>query len=347
MKIPRSDVVSGSGLRLHYNENTGGCAPAVVAAIREIDERQIASYPDVVPTTEACARYFGVAPEYVHLTNGLDEGIQVVTSWARQRSQSRAPHMIVPEPTFEMYGEFAAMAGGQLTRLDPLEDFRFPLEDLLKAISRETRAIFLTDPNNPTGLGVPAGAAETLAEAAQDALVMVDEAYADFSGRTLIGPLLDRRKNVVIGRTFAKGHGLAGLRIGALVAHPDTIDQLERLLPPFNVNIAALKGLEAALADVPFLARYVAEAHRSRQLVYAFCRRHGFKCWPSEANFVLVRFGPLTSSIIDGLQARGIVLRDRSYSPGCEGCIRLTAGVVAHTEVALAAMEDVLASRAN
>jgi len=347
VKIPRSDVVSGSALRLHYNENTGGCSPAVVAAIREIDERQIASYPDVVPSTEACARHLGIAPEYVHLTNGLDEGIQVVTSWARQNSGSRAPHMLVPEPTFEMYGEFAAMAGGQLTRLEPLEDFRFPLEDLLERISTETRAIFLTDPNNPTGLGVPAGAAETLAEAAQDALVLVDEAYADFSGRTLIGPLLDRRKNVVIGRTFAKGHGLAGLRIGAVVAHPDTIDQLERLLPPFNVNICALRGLEAALGDVAYLERYVAETRRSRELVYAFCRRHGLKYWPSEANFVLVRFGPLTSSIIDGLQARGIVLRDRSYSPGCEGCIRLTAGVVAHTEVALAAMEDVLASRAN
>ncbi|HVQ41769.1 MAG TPA: hypothetical protein VMS54_06175, partial [Vicinamibacterales bacterium] len=82
-------------------------------------------------------------------------------------------------------------------------------------------------------------------------------------------------------------------------------------------------------------------------LVYAFCRRHTFKFWPSEANFVLIRLGELTSSIVDGLHARGVVVRDRSGSPGCDGCIRLTAGVVTHTETALAAMEDVLASRAN
>jgi histidinol-phosphate aminotransferase len=347
VRIPQSDVATGSTLRLHYNENTAGCSPAVVAAIRSIDERQIASYPDVVPSTTACARYLGVAPEYVHLTNGLDEGIQVVTSWARHASGERAPHMIVAEPTFEMYGEFAAMVGARLTRLDPLEDFRFPLDGFIAALSTETRAIFLTDPNNPTGVGVPTGAAETLAEAAPDALVLVDEAYADFSGRTLVGPLLDRRKNVVIGRTFAKGHGLAGLRIGAVVAHPDTIEQFESLLPPFNVNICALKGLEAALGDKAHLSRYVAEARRSRELVYAFCRRHAFNYWPSEANFVLIRLGDLTSSIVGGLEARGIVVRDKSGSPGCDGCIRLTAGVVAHTETALAAMEDVLASRAN
>jgi len=255
--------------------------------------------------------------------------------------------MIVAEPTFEMYGEFAAMAGARLTRLDPLEDFLFPLDGFLSAIASETRVIFLTDPNNPTGLRVPAGAVETIAEAASMALVFVDEAYADFSGHTLIGPLVDRHPNVVIGRTFAKGHGLAGLRIGALVAHPDTIDQLASLLPPFNVNVFALRGLEAALDDRSHLARYVAETRASRELVYAFCRRHALTFWPSEANFVLVRFGDQAVRVIDALEATGIMLRDRSMAPGCAGCIRLTTGIVKHTAAALAAMEDVLASRAN
>jgi histidinol-phosphate aminotransferase len=152
---------------------------------------------------------------------------------------------------------------------------------------------------------------------------------------------------VVIGRTFAKGHGLAGLRIGAVIAHPETIERFERLLPPFNVNICALRGLEAALNDRAHLSGYVAETRASRELVYAFCRRHALKYWPSEANFVLIRFGDLTTRIVDGLYARGFILRDKSAAPGCQGCIRLTAGVVAHTEAALAAMEDVLASRSH
>lgn len=348
MRMTRSDMAGSAALRLHFNENTAGCSPAVAEALRAIDERQMALYPDVVPFTESCARYLGVDPAYVHLTNGLDEGIHVVTSWARQAAAGgRAPHMIVAEPTFEMYTAFAAMVGARLTHLEPLEDFRFPLSQFLAAITPETRVLFLTDPNNPTGVGLPAGAVETLAESAPHAVVLVDEAYADFSGRTHIGPLLDTYRNVVIGRTFAKGHGLAGLRIGALVAHPETLEQFACLLPPFNVNICALLGLEAALSDRSHLSGYVAETRASRELVYAFCRRHALKYWPSEANFVLIRFGHLMWQIVDGLHERGIVLRDRSASPGCEGCIRLTSGIVAHTDAALAAMEDVLASRSH
>jgi histidinol-phosphate aminotransferase len=256
---------------LHYNENTAGCSPAVLAALRAITADEVASYPDVAPFAARCARYLGVDPSQVLLTNGLDEGIQVVTSWARRHAPAgRMPHMLLADPAFEMYGEFARMVSANLEALDPEPDFGFPIDALLRAIKPETRAIFLTDPNNPTGIGVPPGMAEAIADAAPDALVLVDEAYADFSGRTLIGAALDGRRNLVVGRTFAKGHGLAGLRIGALVGHHETIRSLAALLPPFNVNIAALRALDAALADRAYLEWYVAEAAASRQHVYDF-----------------------------------------------------------------------------
>ena len=114
------------------------------------------------------------------------------------------------------------------------------------------RLVSVTDPDNPTGLPVPAGAIERLAEAAPHAIVFVDEAYADFSGRTPFR-LLDRHRNVVVGRTFAKAHGLAALRVGALVAHPDTLARFRRLLPPFSVNFAAVRALDAALGDRGYL----------------------------------------------------------------------------------------------
>jgi histidinol-phosphate aminotransferase len=229
-------------------------------------------------------------------------------------------------------------------QIAPEPDFRFPIEALLAAISRDTRIIYLTDPNNPTGLGIPAGAVEAIAAAAPEAIVLVDEAYADFSGRTFIGRALDRMRNVVVGRTFAKGHGLAALRVGALVAHPETLAPLRRLLPPYSLNLCAIRALGAALTDRDFLDRYVAAASASRQLIYAFADRHGLRFWPSEANFVLLRLGDRAASVVDAVAARGIFIRDRSTQPGCAGCVRITAGVVAHTTACLAELEDILAT---
>jgi histidinol-phosphate aminotransferase len=341
-------------LRLHYNENTAGCSPAVLAAIRRMTRQDVGHYPDVAGIIERLERWFGVSAGWAQITNGLDEGIQMVTQCAvvhgtgsRLASNlTGARHTIVVEPAFEVYEMCAASMGTAVLRIPPEPEFRFPLDRLLQSITPATCVIYLTDPNNPTGLGVPVGAVERIATSAPQAFVLVDEAYADFSGRTLIGPLLERRRNVVIGRTFAKGHGVAGLRVGALVAHPSTLSRLRAMQLPFSINSCAIAALDAALDDRAYLDWYVGEARTSRDLVYEFCRRHGLTFWPSEANFVLFRVGPGAGAITEALQARRILVRDKSSAPGCAGCIRLTSGVVEHTTLALAALEDILASRA-
>ena len=128
--------------------------------------------------------------------------------------------------------------------------------------------------------------------------MLVDEAYAEFSGSTFIGDTLDRHRNLIVGRTFAKAHGLAALRVGALVAHPDTLAPLRRLLPPYSLNIAAIRALGAAIDDPAYLDWYVGQTVESRRLLYEFCEQRGFKYWPSEANFVLMRIGPDASAIV-------------------------------------------------
>ncbi len=242
-----------------------------------------------------------------------------------------------------MYAGFASAAGLPITRIPPQADFAFPLDDLRAAAPR-AGVVYLTDPNNPTGLGIPAGAIETIAAAAPDTLVLVDEAYADFSGRTIIGPALERHRNVVVGRTFAKAHGLAALRIGALVAHPDTLAPLRALLPPFSLNIAATTALTAALDDPQWVADYVAQATESKDRIYAFCDRHGFTYWRSEANFVLIRVGSAASELVEQLAGRDIFIRDRSSAPGCDGCVRISAGTIDATDRCLQALEAILAS---
>ncbi|MCR4373726.1 MAG: histidinol-phosphate aminotransferase family protein [Acidobacteria bacterium] len=374
---------SGAGaLRLHLNENTAGCSPRVLEAIRSLTPWDIATYPDYAATTTRCEAYFDVPAGWVQLVNGLDEGLRLVAATASQTektsgvfSQKRSSfeenwlekrrrvsfsmkktpdvflgdflgEVIYPEPAFEMYRICAEAVGLVARGIPPKPDFAFPLEELIDASAR-AGAIYLTDPNNPTGLGIPAGAVDRIAAAAPQALVLVDEAYADFSGRTLIGSLLDQRRNVIVGRTFAKGHGLAALRIGALVGHPDALAPLRELMPPFTLNIAALRALEVALDDEPWLRAFVQQAVASRDAIYGFCDARGLHYWRSEANFVLVRVGPDASAVVAALADRGILIRDRSIQPGCDGCVRISAGAIDATTRCLTALEDVLAARHN
>jgi histidinol-phosphate aminotransferase len=351
-KPPRDPA---DALRLHYNENTAGCSPAVIAALRALTPDDIATYPDYTDITANVARWFGVPTDRVTLTNGLDDGLHAVAEWAAWHADDR-PHafghgstaeFVVAEPAFEMFEEFTGVVRAKLVRVAPGDDFRFPLTDVLDAITPATRVVYLIDPNNPTGLPLPLGAAEAIAAAAPHALVLVDEAYADFSGRTLVGEPLDRHPNIVVGRTFAKAHGLAGLRVGALVAHEKTMERLKQVQPPFHVNIAAVRALEAALADREYLAWSVAQAADSREMAFGCCVRLGLKVWPSVGNFVLIRIGDRVGEVTAALASRGILARDKSAAPGCAGCLRVTTGVVEHTARMLAALEEILASRTN
>jgi histidinol-phosphate aminotransferase len=240
-----------------------------------------------------------------------------------------------------MYRVSAEGVGGTVQAIAPRPEFVFPLEELIAAIDAQVKLVFLTNPDNPTGRSITPDVVRQIASAAPDATVFLDEAYVDFGGRTFI-PLLEAAPNVIVGRTFAKAHGLAALRVGALVTAGPIADSLRRVLPPYNMNVYALAGLRAALEDPGYLQWYCSQVAESKRLVYAACERLGLKYWPSDGNFVLLRVGPRAAAVVRDLEGRGISLRDRSREPGCDGCIRITAGVVEHTRQGLAALEEVL-----
>lgn len=342
----------GDGLRLHLNENTGGCSPKVVEALRALSPMDVAIYPDYGRINEVCAGHLGVDPSRLLLTNGLDEGILAAAIAYLQREPGAAvgagtgaaagsPEGLIAEPCFGMYADCIEAVGGRIVRVAPPPDLAFPLGAVLAAITPRTRVIYLTSPGNPTGLLIPAAAVHALARAVPDGLVFVDEAYADFTEAHFLGEL-PTAPNVVVGRTFAKAYGLAALRIGAVVGDEAVIARLRRSLPPYSINVAAAVALEAALGDRAHLDAYRAQVRESKGRVYAVCDRLGLGYWPSEANFVLIRVGDRATAIVEAMRQRRIFVRDRSSEPGCAGCIRITAGVVAHTEQALAALEDIL-----
>jgi histidinol-phosphate aminotransferase len=331
------------GLRLHQNENTGGCSPRVLAALASLRADQICFYPPYSATIEMCARHLGVAPRSVALINGLDEGILgAAIVWLRPSADGLVPEAIVPEPAFEIFEFDVSIVGGRTVRVMPRPDFTFALDAVLAAITSKTRVVFITNPNNPTGVPVPLEDIRTVARRVPpEAVVFVDEAYVDFGGESFI-PELPLFPNVVVGRTFSKAYGLAGIRIGAMVGEPRTIEPLRRAIPVYSVNVAATVALQAALEDRQFVDDYLRQVKESKALIYATCDRLGLTYWQSAANFVLARTGDQTEVVLAAAAARGIYLRDRSREPGCAGCIRITAGIVEHTRRCVAVMEEVL-----
>jgi histidinol-phosphate aminotransferase len=337
-------VTPSAGLRLHLNENTAGCSPAVIAAVHGLTRQQAAFYPDYDAAIAAAAARLGVATDRLLLTNGLDEGI-LATAIAAHRGSADSEAIVVL-PAFDMYAACSDAAGGRVVEVAPLADLSFPLDRVLAAIGPRTRLVCLTTPNNPTGRAIPRDEIVRIAAAAPQALVFVDEAYADFTSATLVtDPVLDALPNIVVGRTFAKAYGLAALRAGALVANPVTLAPLRRIVPPYSINVCAAIALPAACADIEYYAWYLDQVVQSKTLLYGALDRLGVQYWKSDANFVLARFSG-DAGIVSALASRGVFVRDRSGDAGCAGCVRMTAGVLDDTRALVTALEEVLCDKA-
>jgi histidinol-phosphate aminotransferase len=333
----------GPGVRLHLNENTGGCSPKVVDAVRAFDGAALATYPDYRAAVLETAAFLGVPPERVVLTNGLDEGV-LLASVAFLATREAMPEVVMAMPAFDTYVTAARGMRARVVEVPPGPDYAFPVEAVLDAITPQTRLVYINNPNNPTGQPVSKDAIHRVAQRAPHAIVFVDEAYHDFLGENFLAEAA-AYPNVLIGRTFSKAHGLAGMRVGVMVAAPDVLEPIRAVMPLFNLNVVAVQALRAALTDTTFMPWYVAQVAESKRRLYAALEDTGLRYWKSAANFVLVDGGARARAIVDGMIARGVLVRDRTRDPFCPNCFRITTGVVEHTDRAIAALEAVCAGQ--
>jgi histidinol-phosphate aminotransferase len=170
--------------------------------------------------------------------------------------------------------------------------------------------------------------------------VLVDEAYFEFYGQSVMAAR-DEFPNLFVARTFSKAYGLAGLRIGILMGDAEQMQVVRRASSPYNVNAAALACLPETLNDQSYIQQYVSEVRESRAKLERALEAAGIQFWPSQANFVLARVGA-ASAFVEHMRRRGILVRDRSGDPGCEGCVRITLGPHGHTDRLLAALQETL-----
>lgn len=327
-----------SGLRLDFNENTLACSPKVREALGAISGADLTKYPERTPVEAIVAEHHGLLPEQVLLTNGVDEAIHVLC----QTYLNPGDALLLPVPTYSMYEVYGSGAEARIDRVPAGGNFAFPLEDLLKAVTPETRLIAIANPNSPTGQTVSRGQLLRVVEAAPHAAVLVDEAYFHFFGETVMD-LVGKAPNLIVARTFSKAFGLAGLRLGMLAASAEQMRWLRRVISPYSVNSLALACLPPALEDADYLNWYVAEVTAARAQFEAALDQNGVPRWPSDANFVLTRIGAQHRRFVEEMRERNVLVRDRSSDPGCEGCVRITIGTREQVVGAIRALEDVLA----
>lgn len=251
--------------------------------------------------------------------------------------------VVLPRPMFSLYEKIVRLHEGALTTVAPRPDLSFDTEGLLDAVRCEQPAlVVLTTPNNPTALAMEPDAVEAIVAEAPG-IVVVDEAYVEFNEAGSAFPLLARYPNLLLLRTFSKAYGLAGLRLGYLIGHPDVIREFGKARLPFMVDRMAEQTALALLARPALIRERIEAMLASRaDLAHALAAMDGVEVLPSRTNFLLFRTPQEPEAIMTRLAERGVLVRNMRGYPELAGCIRVNAGTPAENKAFLAALESAL-----
>jgi len=334
LKLARPEIVALSPyrpakwdpslVRLHANENPWRAAG-------DTSGPALNRYPEPQSTAliARLAALYGVGPDSVLVGRGSDEGIDLLVRAFCRAGQDR---VIVCPPTFAMYRFAAEVQGAGVVEVPLVEDQDFALDarGILAACNDSTRIVFLCSPNNPTGNLLDRGSIErVLAGLEGRALVVVDEAYVEFASAPSLVPWLDRFPHLVILRTLSKAYALAGARCGAVLASPEVIGLLRRMIPPYAVSVQTIETVLAVLDDVHQVTRdgRLRQLVEERRRLAARLRKVELieRIWPSEANFLLVESPDAGRLLAAGMKA-GFLVRDVRHYPGLSRCLRITVG---------------------
>ena len=323
-------------LRLDFNENTVGCSPAVAEFLQtRVSGGLLSVYPEYSDAKRALTEHFGTREDEMLLTNGTDEAIQVLIN----TFVDHGDEVLILQPSYAMYRFYAELAGAAIREIPYRADtLAFPLEELFDAITPQTRAVLISNPNNPTGTAVKPDIVEQILAHAPHAAVLIDEAYFEFFGWTAL-PLIGERPNLFVSRTFSKAYGMASMRLGCLFSNPDNIALMRKAQSPYSVNMLAALAARVAVNDREYVSNYVKEVLAARDLLYARLEQLGIAFYRSEGNFVLVRFGARAAEVHARLAEARVLVRDRSHE--LAGCVRVTVGTREQTTRFLSELERI------
>ncbi len=249
-------------LRLDFNENTLAPSPRVMERLKTISAEDLTKYPERETMERVAAKYYGLQPNQLLLTNGVDEAIHIVCCAFLEETDEA----LIATPCFSMYEISARVMTQSVTKVQADASLAFPYERMLAGITPKTKLIMIASPNNPTGSVISREQVLAICAAAPQAAVLVDEAYYHFHGDTTLGDI-GKVPNLLVARTFSKAYGLASLRIGALMGPADLMTYARKVSSPYNVNGVALDCLGVALEDEDYVQWYATQVLDGRERV--------------------------------------------------------------------------------
>ena len=337
--IPGEQTERPDLVKLNTNENPYGPSPRVLEALRGGIGEGLRLYPDPLSSglREAIARRFDVTDAHVFVGNGSDE---VLAHTFRGLLTHDLP-VLFPDVTYSFYPVYCRLFATSFEQVPLNADFEIVVEDYLRA----NGGIIFPNPNAPTGLALETGRIERLLEANTGSVVVVDEAYVDFGGQSVV-PLVLRYPNLLVTHTLSKSYALAGLRIGFAIGHPELIEALNRVKDSFNSypvdRLAQIAGI-AAIDDQEHLVACCRKVIDSRERLSAELRGLGFEVLPSKANFVLARHpGNRAEAISSSLREHGVIVRHFRKPERIAPYLRISVGTDAHCDALVSALRKVL-----
>ncbi len=332
-----------NSLRLDFNENTLGCSQKVIEAIRSISAESLSIYPQYEDIVNKLSKFFSLSSKQIVLTNGTDDGIKLII----ETFVNNQDKVLMASPSFPMYKFYAQLCGALIEEVLYNVDLSFPKSEFISKIKEDTRLIIIGNPNNPTGSTVELSYIEHLLIKAQkfNTIVVIDEAYFDYFGESAIS-LLDDYPNLIILRTFSKAYGLAALRIGCVIAKEDIAEHLLKAKSPYNVNYISVIAINVALDDQRFVSNYVEEVKKSRAFLMNELSKLNLEYFPTEANFLIVKFGPKYMDIYKYMKEQNILIRDYSKHQLLKECLRVSIGTMNDTNKFIRALRKKLIRKA-
>ena len=320
----RNEFSGKARIYLDANENPYGSSFRGVTGLNR--------YPDPLQTElkKRVSGITGIGTDNIIAGNGSDEILDLLVRATTIPGES---NIITIPPTYGMYRVVAETNNVAIKEVLPDENFNFRAGDIIKASDNKTRIVFICSPNNPTGNLASEKEVTDLARQF-NGLIIIDEAYIDFSGTEGFLSLTEKYENIFILRTFSKAQGLAGARLGLGFGHPDLVKVLNTIKMPYNVNTLTIQAAINSLDRHEIYRSRVERIIKSRQKLAADLKSIDKikKVYPSDANFILIKIDD-PGGLYGYLLEKGIVVRDRSDMPLCEGCIRITVGTERENDI--------------
>ncbi|MBX2861521.1 MAG: aminotransferase class I/II-fold pyridoxal phosphate-dependent enzyme [Vampirovibrio sp.] len=308
-------------IRLDFNENTTGFPQAY----QGLDSEFMTTYPEYQVFTRQLADYFGVPEDWILLTNGSDEGLFVIPFTFIEPGQDTT---VISSPTFALIPHYLELVQSNITAVPTLSDLSFDTEGTENALKNGAKLAIFASPDNPTGSVLPIDQVENWCKQFPNTLFVMDEAYAGYVDQTAL-PLVHRYPNLMVTRSFSKVWGMAGLRLGVVVAHPKLVDAMKRVRSPYSVNALSISIGTDLLSQAEAVKTSAKETMKRKADTVSRLQEMGYQIVAGHANFFLLKMGIFAKTFSQYGFEQGVLIRDRSSMPKLEGMVRVSVGTEA------------------